>query len=66
MTKESEMTRFLSAVTIAALVLMAAPAAAQDAGIPSAELLSEIYTGNATDFGFLTIAFVNKNRAAAR
>ncbi len=38
---------FLPAATIVALVLMAAPASAQDAGTPTSELLSEVYTGKA-------------------
>jgi len=45
------MTKFLPAATIASAVLFASalvlPAAAQDAGTPSADLLSEIYTGKA-------------------
>ncbi len=39
------MTRLLPAVTIAALVLMAAPASAQDTGTATADLLSNAYTG---------------------
>ncbi len=39
------MTSLLPTVTIAALVLAATPAAAQDAGTPTSEMLSELYTG---------------------
>ncbi len=39
------MTRLLPAAAIAALALMAAPVSAQDAGAPTAELLSDAYTG---------------------
>ena len=46
MTKKRGMTKSLPTVTTAAMVLMIAlPAAAQDAGTPTADLLSDAYTG---------------------
>ena len=48
MTKKRRMTRSLPTVTTAAMALMIAlPAAAQDAGTPTADLLSDAYTGKA-------------------